>query len=371
MTDTYRTILVGTGGISDAHVRAVAATEGRAKLVAAVDVDKEKVSAFCTRHGIPESYSDFKSALENVRPEIVLIAAPPQFHASMSIDAMEAGSWVMCEKPLCGSLADLDRIEIAAKKTNRQTACVFQMRFASSSAHMRKLIASGALGRCLLVTCNTLWYRDSEYYGVPWRGRWATDFGGPTMVLGIHAMDLLLSLFGDWAELRAMTATLARAIETEDLSMAHVRFVNGTHASIVNSALSPRQESYIRFDFEYATVELTHLYSFGKDNWKITPLPNANGTAAKAAWDALPEPDEPCSHGAQLIEFLNDIEKGRTHATSGPGARTTVEFLTGLYKSAATGLPVQRGSILPGDPFYNSLHGGAAIARWGAPPPKA
>lgn len=370
MTDTYRTLLVGTGGIGVAHVHAVASTSGRAKLVAAVDIDESKARSFCATHGIASCYTDFHKALREVRPNLVLIAAPPEFHAEMSIASMEAGAWVLCEKPLCRSLADADRIANTAQQVGRQTACVFQMRFASSAVHMRRLIASGALGRCMLVSCNTLWYRDSEYYGVPWRGRWETDFGGPTVVLGIHAMDLILSLLGDWAEVRAMTGTLGRAIETEDLSMALVRFECGTHASIINSALSPRQESYLRFDFEHATVELTHLYSFGKEHWRITSNPTPEGEAAARAWASFPEPDQPCSHGAQLTEFLNDIENGRAHATSGTGARNTVELITAIYKAAHTGNAVMRGCIHPGEPFYASLHGGTVVPRWGAPPAK-
>ncbi|MEU2537902.1 hypothetical protein [Streptomyces iakyrus] len=37
---------------------------------------------------------------------------------------------------------------------------------------LRRLVASGALGRPLVATCETLWYRPDEYFDVPWRGRW-------------------------------------------------------------------------------------------------------------------------------------------------------------------------------------------------------
>jgi predicted dehydrogenase len=369
--EPYRTLLVGTGGIGEAHVRAVEATAGRARLVAAVDIDAARVNAFCERHHIPGAYTDFATALQAEKPGLVLIAAPPGLHTCMSIASMEAGAYVLCEKPLCGSLEELDAIEAAAARTGRQTACVFQMRFASSTTHVRRLAASGILGRCLVACCNTLWYRDTAYYAVPWRGRWKTDFGGPTVGHGIHAMDQLLLLLGDWVEVRAMAGTLGRAIETEDVSMALVRFAGGAHASIVNSVISPRQESHLRLDFEHATIELTHLYSFGREHWKMTPAAAHEGDSLEQAWQAFPMPDAPCSHGLQLAEFLRDIAEGRAHPTSGAGARNTIELLTAIYKSALTGQPVTRGSILPGDPFYASLHGGAPIPRWGAPPPKA
>ena len=361
---TYRALLVGTGGIGDAHVRAVEATQGRVQLVAAVDVDAARVKAFCERHRIPSALTDYPTALREVQPDLVFIAAPPSLHRHMSIAAMEAGAWVLCEKPFCGSLAELDAIEAAEKRTGRYSACVFQMRFASSTAHVRSLANAGQLGRPLVAVCNTLWFRDASYYSTPWRGKWSGDLGGPTMALGIHAMDHLLHLLGDWTEIRAVAATLDRDIEVEDVSVAIVTFANGAVASIVNSALSPRQETYIRLDYQKATVELTHLYSYTRDNWRFTLSPSAQeeGNSLSQAWQSFP-PDVGSTHAAQLAAFVSDMDAGRRPLTSGDDARRTLELLTALYKSAFTGEIVRRGSILPSDPFYTSLHGGRSLKK--------
>ncbi len=360
----YRALLVGTGGIGDAHVRAIEATGGRVQLVAAVDLDAARVHAFCARHRIPAAHTDYAAALRDIKPDLVLIAAPPALHRSMSIAAMEAGASVLCEKPFCGSLAELDDIEAAEKRTGRHTACVFQMRFASSTAHLRSLADAGQLGRPLVAVCNTLWFRDAAYYAAPWRGTWAGELGGPTMGLGIHAMDHLLHLLGDWTEVRAIAATLDRAIEVEDVSMALITFANGALASVVNSALSPRQETYIRLDYQKATVELTHLYSYTRDNWRFTLSPAAQdeGNSLLQAWQSFP-PDVGSTHAAQLTAFLADLDASRRPLTSGDEARRTLELLTAIYKSAFTGEIVRRGSIRPGDPFYTSLHGGRSLKK--------
>jgi predicted dehydrogenase len=361
MSKTYRALLVGTGSVADSHARAIEEMQGRVKLVSAVDIEPERVRAFCTRHNVAEAQTDYLTALRAARPDIVLVAAPPAVHATMSIAAMEAGAWVLCEKPLCASLAEFDRIAEMEQRTGRFTACVFQQRFASSTAHLRRLAAEALLGRPLVAVAHTLWYRDSGYYAVPWRGKWATEFGGPTMGLGIHAMDHLLHLLGDWAEVRAQAATLDRDIEVEDVSMAMVRFANGALASIVNSALSPRQETQIRIDYQLATVELTHLYGYTRENWKLTVAPNAAeaGKTLAQAWQHFP-PDTGSTHSAQLAAFVADMDAGVRPLTSGDDARRTLELLTALYKSAFSGQPVTRGSIKPGDPFYTALHGGLA-----------
>ncbi len=353
---TYRAVLAGTGSIGDAHVRAIEATQGRVKLLAAADLDSNRVHDFTTRHKIPDSFTDYGAMLRATKPDLVIVATPPGQHVAMSIAAMEAGAWVWCEKPLCGSLAEADAIAAAEQRTGRYTACVFQMRFASSTAHLRDLAGSGQLGRPLVAVCNSLWFRDAAYYAAPWRGTWA-ELGGPTMGLGIHAMDHLLHLFGEWSEVRAMAATLDRAIEVEDVSMAIVTFANRAVASVVNSALSPRQETYLRLDYQKATVELTHLYSYARENWRLTLAPGAQDEGLLQSWQSFP-PDVGSTHAAQLTALVTDMDAGQRPLTSGHEARRTIELLAAIYKSAFTGEIVRAGSIVSGDPFYAAVHGG-------------
>ncbi len=104
------------------------------------------------------------------------------------------------------------------------------------------------MGRPLVAHCQTTWYRNAEYYAVPWRGRWESEGGGPAMGHGIHQMDLLLDLMGPWSEVRAMAGRLVHDVETEDVSTALVRFESGALATIVNSVLSPDEVSRIRID---------------------------------------------------------------------------------------------------------------------------
>lgn len=66
---------------------------------------------------------------------------------------------------------------------------------------------------------------------------------------GIHLIDLLLWLLGEWSEVRAMVGTVARRIEVEDASSVLGEFKNGAMATVLTSVLSPGQESYLRLDF--------------------------------------------------------------------------------------------------------------------------
>ena len=354
--EPLRSVIIGTGGIAKSHVNALRKAGDRVELLAAADLDSGRVEQFTSDHAIPYAFTDVETMLRTIQPRVVTIATPPGTHADLCIQSMEAGAWVLCEKPLCASLAEFDRITEAERRTGNFTSSVFQWRFGSAGQHLKRLITQEAMGKPLV--CNSLitWYRTPEYYAVPWRGKWATELGGTSMGHGIHAMDFVLWLMGEWTEVRAMIGTLDRDIEVEDVSMASVRFASGAMANMTNSALSPRETSYVRFDFQRATVELTHLYSYRNADWRYSGLPGDVNAEEVAKWAQLPE-DEPSSHVAQLAAFLDSLARGERPPVSGDDVRGTIEFLASLYKSGMTGEAVARGSLTPDDPWYHRMQG--------------
>ncbi|HWC79974.1 MAG TPA: Gfo/Idh/MocA family oxidoreductase [Pseudonocardiaceae bacterium] len=358
-----RVAIVGTGGIAEnSHVPALQAQGDRVRLVAAVDVDTARLAAFQTRHRIPAGYSSVADLLAAGSPDLVAVCTPPALHVDQVVQCLRAGAWVLVEKPPCLSLAEFDRIQAAERAGGPYCGVVFQHRFGAAARYFGSLIASGALGRPLVAICDTTWYRDRAYYEVPWRGRWETEGGGPTMGHGIHQMDLMLALLGEWREVRAMAGRLDRDVRTEDVSMAMVRFANGALASVVNSVLSPREESRLRFDFTRATVELTHLYGYDNTHWRCTPAPGY-----EVDWRPPPT-DHRSSHADQLALLLDAMDRGERPPVSGLDVRTTLELVTALYRSAFTGQPVRRDELGANDPFYHHLHGGTP--GW-APEPTA
>ena len=167
----------------------------------------------------------------------------------------------------------MDELVAVSRETGVPALTVFQHRFGPARSGSSVCSAEGALGRPLVATCETLWYRPAEYFDVPWRGRWEVEGGGPTMGHGIHQFDLLLAVLGPWRRLSAFAARQALPTDTEDVSMAVVEFENGALATVVNSLVSPRETSRLRFDFEHATVEVEHLYGYSDADWTFTPAP--------------------------------------------------------------------------------------------------
>jgi predicted dehydrogenase len=352
---TFDIAIVGTGGIAAYHAQAVAGLAGRARIVAAVDIDAERLAKFCARFDIPQQYRSLDELFAARTPDIVDLCTPPGLHARQALACLDHGVTVICEKPPALSLAELDRIAARTEANGPHFATVFQHRFGSAGLALAALRRESAFGAPTTALCDTLWYRPDEYFAAPWRGRWETEGGGPTIGHGIHQIDLMLAILGPWREVIAVAARQARPTATEDLSCAIVTFDSGAIATVVNSLLSPRQTSYLRFDFTEATVELTHLYGYGDEDWTVTGAPG-HEDHVQAQWTARLTGVR-SGHTAQFTHVLDALEAGVPPPVTPADVRLTMELVAAIYASAFTGRPVRRGEIIPGTPFYERMEG--------------
>jgi predicted dehydrogenase len=142
--------------------------------------------------------------------------------------------------------------------------------------------------------------------------------------------------------------------------MALVTFANGAAATVVNSVVSPREVSTLRFDYERATVEVDHLYGYTDADWTVTPAPTHD--------DILPlwqkdNSDVLSGHGCQIEALYDALDRNEAPPVTLADARNTMEFIAALYASAFTATPIRRGQIQPGNPFYTSMEGTGAPWR--------
>jgi len=337
MTRTLRCAIVGTGAVAHLHARAIGA-HPHAELVAVTNQTRGKAEEFATQWGSggqggsPTVYDTLDGLLAAESPDVVLICTPPAVHRAQTLAAFAAGAHVVVEKPPAPSLDELDDMRAAAEAAGRRLAVVFQQRTGTAAAHVRGLLQSGALGRPLLAVCQTLWYRDEEYFAVPWRGKWETEGGGTTLGHGIHQLDLLGFLLGDWAAVQGRLWRLDRETQTEDASTATITFANGVVAQVVTSAVSPRQTSSIRIDTQKATVTVDHLYGHGHENWRITPAPGYEDEAD--GWD-LPAIEERSDHAPLLRDVFDALLSGAALPPTADEPARSFELVAAIYASAA------------------------------------
>ncbi|NDK31122.1 Gfo/Idh/MocA family protein [Nesterenkonia haasae] len=350
----YRVAIIGTGGIATAHAVALADLPQQAELVAVVDIDADRAEQFAQRFSVPAVYTDAGAMLAAEELDLVNICTPPQTHGPLAIEVIRHGVAALVEKPTALSLREMDELAEAQARYEAPILTVFQHRFGAAGIRLRDFVQAEKLGRPLVATCETLWYRNDAYFEVPWRGRWDIEGGGPTMGHGIHQFDLMLSVLGPWVDISAFAARQSRPTDTEDVSVALARFENGALATVVNSVVSPRETSRLRFDFEYATVEVEHLYGYQDADWTFTAAPGHEHLAAE--WGEATS-DEVSSHRMQLSAIFQAFTNHTEPEVSLKEARRTLEFAAATYASAFRRETVSAGQIAGTDPFAQSMSG--------------
>lgn len=351
MTPTLRAAILGTGAVAHLHAEALADIAG-VNVIASADPSDERVRDFNARHGIPAGYGTLEELLAEEAVDVVHICTPPAGHAQQTAAAFDAGAHVIAEKPPALSLAEVDAMQAAAAAADRQLAVVFQQRTGTAATHIRNLLQSGELGRPLTAVCHTHWYRGAEYFDVPWRGTWESEGGGTTLSHGIHQIDLLSYLLGEWSSASGQLFRLDRDVETEDTSCGVVVFERGAVASVMTTVLAPRESSLIRIDTEHATIELEHLYGHHHASWKLTPARHV--TSERVASWALPEVEVPSGHDALLSEVYSSLFAGGEVPPVAADPARAIEIVAALYASAGRGRPVTRTELAEPD-FRGSM----------------
>src|SRR5947209_13331129 len=106
MSERVRVGLIGAGFVSDIHAHAFAHHVKNVEVVAVASRTQEKADRFAAAHGIPNAYGDYRKLLDRADIDLVTVAIPNDLHCAAVCGAAEAGKHVICEKPLCRTLAE-------------------------------------------------------------------------------------------------------------------------------------------------------------------------------------------------------------------------------------------------------------------------
>ncbi|HRW05250.1 MAG TPA: Gfo/Idh/MocA family oxidoreductase [Caldilineaceae bacterium] len=227
-----RHAIVGIGaGIVSAHMPAYRDLDN-VVIVGGADVSATAGQARADELDCP-FFLDHRQMLAETKPDVTVVLTPHPFHAAIAIDALNAGSHVLVEKPMAVQVRDADAMIAAADKNNRLLAVNFQQRFRPEVEAARHLIQSGQLGEIQRVTQVEPWLRTVAYYkSAGWRGTWKGEGGGVLMNQAPHSLDLLCHLAGMPKRVVAWNRTVRHSIEVEDSSMAMLEWENGALGSI-------------------------------------------------------------------------------------------------------------------------------------------
>ncbi|MBK6388988.1 MAG: Gfo/Idh/MocA family oxidoreductase [Saprospiraceae bacterium] len=331
-TPLYKYILVGCGAIAPRHIREILRT---GTLTAVCDTDPERLSEYMTMYHIP-GYASFDTLMSaGLTADIVVLCTPNGYHASQSIQAMQQGYHVICEKPMALKSKDAALMLAVAKQTNKSLSIVKQNRFNGPILQLQQWIASGASGQVYSLSMNCLWNRDTHYYtSSTWRGTKELD-GGILYTQFSHYIDFLYWIFGEVIEIKSLASNVCHReiIDFDDQGVAILRFESGVLGTIHYSinAFEKNMESSLTVLAEHGsirigglsanTIEYQHksgsAFSIPDTTTHINQYPNYAGSVS--------------NHHFVYDQVLNGLQSNVYNVQSAYEAMKTVELIERIY----------------------------------------
>ena len=345
--------VIGTGGISHAHIRAYLKFPERCRIAALVDIIPGKAQRVKEQYGLDaDVYLDHHDILDK-DIDLVDVCTPPFAHAEITINALRSGKNVVCEKPMGASLEECDAMLRARDESGKMLSIIAQNRFRLPVRNLKALLDSGIAGKVRQVTVNSLWFRGHSYYDLWWRGTWETEGGGCTLNHAVHHIDMLGWMMGTPEKVTSVLANTGHDnAEVEDLSVSVMEYP-GALATVTASVVSHGEEQELVFQCEKAKIAFPYSVFASQPQPNGFPLAEPDKAFEEEVEAFLaklpPLPYE--MHEGQLDDVLKALEEGREPAITGEDGRRTIELISSIYKAGSTHttvtLPMEKD-----DPFY-------------------
>jgi len=154
--------------------------------------DLGRAQAWAEQHGVDRAVAGYQALIDDPDIDALYIPLPNSLHAEWTIRALRAGKPVLCEKPLCGTLAEAEQVLAVAAETGTLLWEAFVFPFHAQFAAVQKLLADGAIGELLEI--------QSDFHFLvrnPANIRLARDLdGGALNDVGCYPVRIALELFG-------------------------------------------------------------------------------------------------------------------------------------------------------------------------------
>ena len=189
MSKKVTVAVVAIGGYGSGYVGTLLTPKYRrlAKIVAGIDPTPER----CAHLGELKKlkvpiYPTMEKFYAKARraPDLVIISSPIQLHAAHAISALEHGSHVLCEKPMCATVQDAEALREARDRSGKFVIIGYQRSFTPGAKALHRDVRHGLFGAPKRLRTLCLVPRAKEYYG---RNNWAGMQKSPDLSPGLGA----------------------------------------------------------------------------------------------------------------------------------------------------------------------------------------
>lgn len=299
----------------------------RTQLVAAADLNPERLETFGRRRGVERLYADYREMLDREQLDIVSICVPTRAHAAVSLDvAQRPVKGVYLEKPIAQSLIDADRMIAAFHARGIKIAVNHIRTWDPTYGAVRRLVAGGAIGPMRLVVAH---FREGALFG------------------GTHLYDLVRSLLD--AEPEWVFGELESAAGAFDPGARGILGFPGGVRVYVNCSEEPLQ-------FELDLIGTDGRIRVGNGIYPELWQVDRSGPQRMLVRRGFPGVHDGRSGMLRAVEdLIAAIETGSKLASDEMDARADLEIAVALHLSHGTGervrLPVTDLNYIIEDPW--------------------
>lgn len=324
--------IIGCGRIAQRHAEHI---QNFGQLLAVCDIIKERADELASKTGaVPYQYvEDMLQKEKDI--DVVAICSPNGLHAEHSIQSLDAGFHVLCEKPMAINVHDCGEMIKAAERNNKRLFAIKQNRFNPPVAAVKKALDEGKFGKIFSVQLSCFWNRNADYYENSWKGSADLD-GGTLFTQFSHFIDLLYWMIGDIKNAKGFSSNFnhQNQIEFEDTGAVVVEFYNGAIGTInytVNS-YGKNMEGSLTIFGEKGTVKiggqyLNELEYQNIENFEFKDLPEGNKANEYGHYQGS------MSNHEKVYENLVDVlQNGSAISTNSFEGLKTVEIIDKIYQ---------------------------------------
>jgi myo-inositol 2-dehydrogenase/D-chiro-inositol 1-dehydrogenase len=336
---TLKVGIVGAGFVADLHAAAFRIVHD-AEVAAVASPTPGKAKHFAQERGIPQAFEDYRDLLAVRDIDLVTLCLPNDLHERVTLDAARAGKHVVCEKPLCRTLEEADRMIDACKQAGVLLLYAEELCFAPKYVRAKQLVDEGALGRAFLVK------QSEEHFGPHMAWFWDVNRsgGGVLLDMGCHSIEYARWVFGK-PPVKSVSATMGTYVHGdktrgEDHSLCVVEYEGGRLGVAENSWAKPggvddRCEIYgsggfTRADLLRGSSLLTYSESgYGYAVEKAGTTKGYTFTMYEEIWNyGFPQ---------ELGHFVRCVQGKETPIETGEDGREVLKIIYAAYESAGTG----------------------------------
>jgi len=196
--EKLRVGIIGCGGIANGkHMPAIKAL-GTVDMVAFCDIIPERAEKAKVEFGTPDAktYTDYKELLADKSIDVIHVCTPNRSHSYITVDALESGKHVMCEKPMAINSEEAKKMIDAAKRTGKKLTIGYQNRQCNEALFLKDAAEKGEFGDIYFARALALRRRAVPTWGVFMNEH--EQGGGPLIDIGTHSLDLTLWIMNNY-----------------------------------------------------------------------------------------------------------------------------------------------------------------------------